>query len=821
MGTLLQDVRYGLRMLVKKPGFTLVAVLTLAVGVGANTAIFSVVNAVLLRSLPLRDPDRLVKITFSNPGIGLATTPYSIPELEDLVTRAGVFEDVSGMLTASANLTGAKQPERLEFIGVTPNYFTILGTSAQIGRLIEPQDSALGFSTAVVISDALWRRAFGADPNVLGKPVRLDNDFYTIVGVAQPWFRHPGPSQSGRDIELWGTCGFRAAPFPQPIRSARYLPMAIGRLKPGISLAQAQARLRDMAVQIRQDDPANYPPQAKWTILAEGLQESLVGSVRPMLIVLLAAVGVIVCVVSLNIGGLLLARASGRQQEMAVRTAMGASSGRIVRQMLTESMLLAAIGGAAGIVAAVALMGPLKAVIPDSIPRINDIGVDWRVLTFALGISVVAGALFGLAPAFQSARSGIASQIREGTRGTGSGARTTRVRDALILSEMALAIVLMVGAGLLVRTLRTLLAEDPGFNPSRVVTADVWLPVPNDPTQDPYLSARAQAVFHRELLRRLNAIPGVELAGVTSSLPTTGGGGNTIITVEDKPVESSADLRAEILLASPDYFRVIGAGVIRGRLFTDQDDTTQDRVGIIDQATAKRFWGADDPLGKRFHFGRNPQAPWITVVGLVKDIKNDALEVSGVPHVWVPVLQARGRQYSVALRTTRDPPHLEAPIREAIQSIDPGLPIYNVRAMQEVVGASLAPRRFSANLVVGFAGLALLLASIGIYGLLAYIVGQRAREIGLRMALGAQPGDVLALILKRGLTLAGAGVLAGVVLAVIAAWLMKGLLYGVSPFDPAAFVVAPVLLLLVSVAASYVPALRAARVDPMVALREG
>ena len=820
METLLQDVRYGLRMLGKKPTFTVVAVLTLALGVGANTAIFSIVNAVLLRSLPYRDPGGLVKIAFNNPGLGLSDVPFSVPEMEDLRNRAGVFEDVCGVVSASVNLTGAKQPERLELLVTSPNYFSMLGTTPQIGRLFGPQDFALGFAPAVVISDGLWRRSYGADPNVLGRSLRLDNDPYTIVGVLPPGFRHPGRTVA-RDVEIWATAGFSADPAPKPARSTRILPTAIGRLKPGLTLEQAQARLTAMAAQLRQDFPTDYPPQAQWTVEIQSLQESLVGNVRPMLLVLQSAVILIVLIVSLNIANLLLARASGRQQEMAVRMAMGASRGRMVRQMLTESMLLSLIGGVAGIATAFAALGFILRLVPANIPRLNEVTIDWVVLAFALLISLLTGALFGLAPAIHSTRSELAMAIREGARGSGDSTRTGRLRDALIVSELAFAVVLMVGAGLLLRTLRELLQENPGFNPTQVVAADIWLPVPNDPKADPYLKLSQQTVFKRELQRRMNAIPGVQLAGNTSDLPTTSQTNSDALTIEDRPLEASQDLRAERIWVSPDFFRVMQAPLVRGRFFTEGDEDGKQPVAIIDEATARRYWLDRDPLGRRLRFGQDPKLPWLTVVGIVRNIKHDGLDIDGIPHIYVSSYQSPNRVVSVVLRTSLPASMLEPQIRHEIQSIDPGLPVFNVFSMNEVLDASLASRRFSADLVIGFAALALLLASIGIYGLLAYMVGQKSREIGLRMALGARQADILKLILQKGVILAIAGIAAGVFVSASTASMMASLLYGVRPHDPAVFLVVPLLLLAVASLASYIPAQRATQVDPMIALREG
>ncbi len=833
MGTLFQDVRYGLRVLVTKPAFTIVAVLTLALGVGANTAIFSIVNAVLLRSLPFPDPDRLVRIYFNNPGVGLRGVRFSVPEFDDLRTQTDVFEDVSVIVLGPTNLTGVKQPEHLEMIEVSPNYFSMLGATPELGRLFGHQDFALGFAPVVVISDALWRRSYGADPGVLGRSLRLDNDLYTIVGVLSPGFRHPGSTIPA--VEVWITCGFSGDPFPAPARGLRILPGAIARLKPGLTLAQAQARLDALTANLRREFANDYPPQAKWTVEIVPLQQSLVGKVRPMLVVLMAAVILIVFVVSLNIGSLLLARASGRQQEMAVRAAMGASGGRMIRVMLTESLLLAFIGGIAGLTTAAIALKVVLRFVPANLPRLGEVNIDWRVLGFALLISVATGLLFGLAPAIQSSKAGLASTMREGSRGSGYSAKAGRMRDALMVSQLAFAVVLMVGAGLLLETLRDLLRQNPGFNPSQVVTANIYLPNPNNPQLDPYHTFAQQIPFNRELLRRANAIPGVELAAITSNLPAAdtinsdaaayGTTNHNSLAIEDRPTESSGDLSAEIIRISPDYFRVIQTPLVEGRFFTEADKNGELPVVIIDEATARRYWWPDhDPVGRRLRirlrFGQNPVNPWSTVVGVVKNIKHDGLDVDGVPHLYVPLNQFLGRSLSLALRTSLPTSTLEAQIRGAIQSVDPGLPVFGVTSMDEVLDASLASRRFSANLVAGFAGGALLLASIGIYGLLAYMVGQRSREIGLRLALGAQRADILRLVLGKGVVLAGLGIVTGVIFSASTASMMASLLYGVRPHDPAVFLMVPLLLLVVAIAASYIPAWQATKVDPIVALRE-
>jgi putative ABC transport system permease protein len=506
----------------------------------------------------------------------------------------------------------------------------------------------------------------------------------------------------------------------------------------------------------------------------------------------------------------------------------------MIRQMLTESLLLASIGGIAGLTTAVITLKAVLRFVPANLPRLGEVNIDLRVLGFALLISLATGLLFGLAPAIHFSKAGLASTMREGSRGSGYSAKAGRVRDALMVSQLAFAVVLMIGAGLLLETLRDLLRQNPGFNPSQVVTANIYLPNPNDPQLAPYHTFAQQIPFNRELLRRANAIPGVELAAITSNLPAAdtingdsaafGATNHNSLEIEDRPTESSGNLSAEVIRISPDYFRVIQTRIVKGRFFTEDDENGKLPVVIIDEATATRYWPDHDPLGRRLRirlrFGPNPVNSWSTVVGVVKNIKHDGLDVDGVPHLYVPLNQFLGLSLSLALRTSLPTRTLEAQIRSAIQSVDPGLPVFGVTSMDEILDASLASRRFSANLVAAFAGGALLLASIGIYGLLAYLVGQRSHEIGLRMALGAQQGDILTMFLRKGLALAGVGIVAGLVFSAATASLMASLLYGVRPHDPAVFLIVPLLLLAVAVLASYLPARRATKVNPMIALRE-
>ena len=827
MEILFNDIRYAFRIMRKSPGFTLIIILTLALGIGANTSIFSIVNAVLLRSLPFYDPGRLVKITFNNPGIGLRDIGFSVPELEDLKSRAGVFEEVSVVLSGPTNLTGAKQPEHLEMLEVSPNYFSMLGTTPEIGRLFGPQDFALGFAEATVISDGLWRRSYGGDPNILGKRLRMDNDPYTIVGVVPAGFRHPGTTVA-KDVEVWVTCGFSGDPYPKPARNVKVAREAIGRLKPGIDVTQAQARLTAMASELRTDFPNDYPPEAKWSIEIQPLQDALVGSVRPQLLVLMAAVVLVVLIASVNIANLLLARASGRQREMAMRMTLGAARFRMVRQMLTESLVLSFISGVAGVLAAKLTLSFILRFVPASVPRLAEVGVDRTVLLFALLISIFTGIIFGLAPAFQAMKADMTAAIREGAQGSGYSAKTFRLRSVLIVSELALAVVLMVGAGLLLRTFWGLIQENPGFNPSRVVTASFYLPNPNDPKTDVlYGDFSKRTSFFRDVIRRVATIPGIDRAAMTSDLPGARPTTTAALVIEDRAADSSQGLAAEVVRVSPDYFMLMQSPLIRGRFFLESDEGGKQEVAIIDETTARRYWSGIDPVGRRFRMGVNPRLPWVTVVvvvvGIVKDMKQDGLDTDGVPHIFRPIYQQsplRSRAVSVVARTPLPASLLESQIRKEIQTLDPALPVFNVRSMNDLMDASIAPRRFSAELVGVFAAVAMLLSSIGIYGLLAYMVGQRSREIGIRVALGAQGPDILKLILGKGLLLAGTGIAIGLILSAISARMIAGLLYGVHPIDVIVFVTVPLILLVVAFLATYIPARRATIVDPIIALHE-
>jgi putative ABC transport system permease protein len=822
MNSLWQDVRYGLRMLIKRPGFTAVIVATLALGIGANTAIFSVVDGVLLRPLPFPQPEQLVLVRDDLSGRKLENIGMSVDELRDFQEKSGVFDQISAVWPVDANLTGSDRPERVELLAVSPNYFALLGAHAQLGRVFDAQDRADGFAEAVVISDGLWHRLFGADPNILGRRIQADNDAYTIVGVMPPGFRHPGQTLRN-DVELWGTAGFAANPFGPPVRAQRILPGAIGRLKPGLDVRQAQVKLDTFVANLRSEYPKDYPPDAGWKVQLLPAQKALIGKVRTTLLVLLGAVGLVLLLCCVNIANLLLARTSARQREIAVRLALGAGRGRLVRQLLTESLLLALLGGAAALLVVSWAISLLLRLVPTDIPRLHEVGINGSVLGFTLLVSVVTGVLFGLVPALQSSRPDLLANLKDGSLGSGFGLRHQRFRNTLVVAEFALSLMLMVGAGLLLRSFWKLLEVNPGFNPQRVLMARIWLPVPNNPELNPYRPVAKRAAFVSEVLRRVSSLPGVQYAamGGGNGVPLIGPHNSGAFTIENRAEEPSNLPLAQISSVSADYFRVLGTPLIRGRFFADSDDTTAPPAALIDEAMARRYWPNEDPVGRRIKFGRQgSKAPWMAIAGIVGNIKTDGFEVPDQPHLYVPILQNPGVALAVYLRTTSNPEILTQSVRQQVQAVDPNLPVFGERTMEDLVAASLAQRRFAMQMVSIFGLVALLLAGIGIYGVISYSVTQRTREIGIRIALGAQPRDVLRLVVGQGmiLSLIGSGI--GVVLTVLLTRFLASLLFGISPNDPLTLVVTSLLLMVVAALACYFPARRATKVDPMVALRD-
>jgi len=827
--TLLHDLRYAVRTAWRDRAFSLIAVSTLALGIGANTALFTIVNAILLAPLPFKQPEQLVRVTADFTGQRVKDAGLSIPELFDL-RQSGIFDEIGGVWPISANLTETDEPERVETALVEATYFRMLGVGAQHGRVFDAGDAQPGIAEVAVISDALWKRRFGADPGVLGKRIRIDNDLYSIIGVAPAAFRHPGRSTE-TDVEVWAPSGWIASPFSsQPIRRAYLLQGGLGRLKPGVTAAAAQERIDALTERLRRDYPSDYPEGAGWTLRAIPLHDDLVGKVRPALLTLVAAVGFVLLIACANVANLLLARASARQREIAVRRALGASRARLLQQLLTESVLLAATGGIFGLLLAVWGVDGLVRLSPSSLPRLHDVGVDATVLAFTAGLSIATGILFGLAPAIQGSQAEPQQVIRETGRSATAAGRTTRLRSTLVVGEFALALVLLVGAALLVQSFWRLQRVDLGFNPSSVLTARLWLPQPNLPETGPYFTHDARVSFYTRVLDRIAALPGVDAAGGVTTLPLSGAAGRTAFTIEGRPSATGENLSSESSLVTPGYFRALGIDLVRGRFFDAHDDVKAPLAAVVSESFARQFFPGEEAIGRRIapatrgRAGAGPLQPAppmrLTIVGIVRDVKNGRLDAADAPLLYRSVLQTSNLNLTLVVRTRHDPATLAEPLRREVRAVDPNEPLFGVRTMDEVVGATLAERRFTMLLLALFAVTALVLSAIGIYGVMAYFVTQRTHEIGVRMALGASAADVLAMVLGQGARLAAAGVAAGLAGALVVTRAIATLLFGVSARDPATLVALSAALTGVALLACYVPARRATRVDPVNALRE-
>ena len=823
-----QDVRYAFRMLRKSPGFTAIAILTIALGIGATTAIFSVVDATLLHPLPYPQPQQLVSIEDDLPGAGAQDVGMSEPEWQDL-QRSGIFEYVSPTWFDENNLTGSSQPERVRLLIVAPNYFALLGVKPQLGRSFNPEDHSPGLTLEVLISDGLWKRAFGSDVHVLDRSIRLDTDLYRIVGVMPPGFDAPGRTTEERNIDVWASTSFYGPPMSDhPPRSGRNLPTAVARLKPGLTIAAAQSRLDALVAALQKEFPDDYPKQSAWTVRLLPLKERVVGNTRQSLILLLGAVGLVLLIGCVNVANLLLARASARGREMAVRQALGAARKRLMSQLLTESVLLSLLGGIAGLAILFCIKGFLLRLLPGSLPRLNEISMNSPVLFFALGVSVVTGAIFGLVPALQADRLDLTHMLKQEARGSTGSGEQTRTRRLLVITEFALSLVLMIAAGLLLRSFWDLLNVPLGFNPQKVLTVRTRLPYPNDPSIDIYRTAAQEAPFFREILRRGRTLPGVEEAalGDTASIPLDESlrdlklisEGQFLFTVEGRDMQSDEPAVVERSSVTPEYFHLLKMPLLRGRLFDESDNDKAPQIAVINEAFARTYWPEQNPLGKRFRKAR-ADSPWITIVGLIANARTESLAEAGVPKIYLDLYQTGGKRLAIFLRGNLDAAAIPGEVREQVQSVDPTLPVSGAQTLSETVSASLSERRFSMEIVALFALTALLLAALGIYGVISYMVSERTHEIGIRIALGAERTSILRLVLRQGLGLAIAGAAVGLVGAVVVSHLMAGLLYGVKPTDPLTFAGVALLLLAVALLACYIPARRAMRVDPLVALR--
>jgi predicted permease len=823
-----QDIRYALRMLRKSPGFTAIAVLTIALGIGATTAIFSVVDATLLHPLPYPQPDQLVSIQDDLPGVGARDVGISVPEWHDL-DRSGIFEYVSPLGGGgSVNLTGSSQPTRAFFLGEAPNYFALLGVKPQLGRAFNPEDHTPGFNLEVLISDGLWKRAFGSDPHILGRSLRLDNDLYRVVGVMPPGYHDPGRTIEERNVEVWLGNNFDAAPAPPPLRNSRFIPEAIGRIKTGLTIAQAQSRIDALVASLQKEFPEDYPLQSGWTVRLVPLKETVVGNVRQSLILLLGAVGLVLLIGCVNVANLLLARASARGREMAVRQALGAARKRLMSQLLTEGLLLSLAGGIAGLAILFCTKGFLVRLVPDSLPRLNNISISWPVLLFALVSTVVAGAIFGLAPALHAGRPDLTHMLKQEGRGSTGSGEQARTRRVLVVTEFALSLVLMIAAGLLLRSFADLLNVQPGFDPQNVIAVRTWLPVPNDPETDIYRTPAQEAPFIREVLRRSRTLPGVEEAAV-GDLPALPLGhvrndlNPYLMILEGHETQSNQAPLVNASIVTPEYFHLLGMTLLRGRLFGEFDNENAPPVAVINEAFARTYWPNGDPVGEHLKLnivrGTAANPPWTTVVGVIADARTESLAEASDPQIYLSLYQRRPKNLAIFLRGHLDTAAIPDEVREQVQSVDPTLPVFGAQTLTETVSESLSERRFSMEIVALFALTALLLAGLGIYGVISYIVSERTHEIGIRLALGAQRRNILRMVLRQGLGLAIAGAAVGLACALIVSHLMAGLLYGVRPTDPLTFAGIALLLIGVALLACYIPARRAIRVDPLVALR--
>jgi predicted permease len=817
-----QDLRYALRMLFKSPGFAIVAVLTLALGIGANVATFSVVYGVLLKPLPFPHPEQLVRVFDDLRGPNEQDVGMSAPELWDLQERSGVFQEISAVAPSNSAVAGGERTVRAESLITSPDYFALLGANAQKGRVYSAQDTVPGFLESVVISDGFWRTYYGSDPNIIGRKMHLDKDMYTIVGVMPPGFRHPGPTLD-TDVEVWVATGFNGAPFPVPAdRSQRMLPGAIGRLKPGLTVAQAQARLDAYVSQLSRVYPTEYPASSQWAVRLVPVKEDLVGPQRTELFILFGAVGFVLLIACVNIANLLLARSSGRRREIAIRLTLGASRGRLVSQLLTESTLLSVISGVLALVTVVFLKKAIISLAPADIPRLNEVDISASVLFFAFLISIVAGVLFGLAPALQAAHPDQVENLREGGRGMGTGRRHTRISRVLVVSEIALAIVLLAGAGLLLRSFWHVLEVHPGFNPAHLSTVQIWIPISNNPANDPYSVEEKRADFLLELYRRISALPGVEQASISGNdtLPMNSGRNYSLFSIPGHPADSERNPFADIAVVDAQYFGSMEVPLIAGRNFTSLDTYKTQPVAVIDQTLARQYWVNENPIGQQIKFGFGRGTQGVTIIGVAGDIKSDGFEAPSVPHIYVPLGQFAPVNAVVFLRSRGDVQHLGEAVRHEVESVDPNVPVHSISTMDQIIARSVANRRFALELLGIFAAVALLLAAIGIYGVMSYSFSQRTHEVGIRVALGAQRLDILRMALGEGMRIVAIGLVAGLVGAAIVTRVFRSMLFNVAPADPSTYLTVSAVLAAVALFACYIPARRATRVDPLAALRE-
>jgi predicted permease len=819
---MLPDLRDAFRGFARNPGFVAAAALSIALGVGANAAIFSVASALLLRPLPYQDADRLTILWSRSPGLGIAEDWFSTAQYFDIKTSSGSFEEVAIAIGGNDNLTGDGEPERIGTIRVSSNLLPMLGVHAASGRLFSADEDVPGAAGTALLGHGTWMRRYGGDPHVIGRPITLNGQPYRIVGVLPASFslrREVMPTLGGAaDAEI-------VLPLPlgpkAPDARNREDYNVLAKLRTGVSVLQAQAEMDTITARLRRDYPSYYPPNGGLTFGVLPLHEQVVGNVRQSLIVLIGAVGFVLLIACANVANLLLSRALGRQKEFAVRAALGASRFRIVRQLLTESVLLALLGGAAGLLLAFWSLQGIQVLGSKSVPRLHEIAIDGRVLLFTLALSLLSAILFGLVPALRLGVLDLNQNLKDGSRGSaGIGAlwgRGQRTRRVLVVAELALSVMLLAGAGLLIRSFARLQHVPPGFNADNVLTLELTM------NGRRYTDVQHVLDTYRDLWARLGRLPGVTAAGAVSALPLSQMMAWGPITVEGRtPPAGEQFINADQRTVAGDYFRALEIPLRRGRLFNEHDTRASLRVVVVDERMAQQLWPDEDPIGKRIRTGgidASESAPWMTVVGVVGRIKQDALDSESRMAFYYPHTQVPGRAMNVVLRSQAASVGLTAAVRKEVREVDPDLPIYNVRTMSGRVDESLARRRFSMLLLTIFAALASGLAAIGIYGVVAYFVNQGTRELGIRMALGATPRGIRVLVVRHGFVVAVGGVALGLAGALVVGRFMRSLLFGIDANDPVTFGSIAILLGLVAIVASYVPARRAGRIDPVLALR--
>ena len=809
MGNLFKDVRYGFRSLLRQPGFTAIVIGTLALGIGASTAIFSVVNSVMLRRLPYGTADRIVAIQELNREgrLGQVTGPNFL----DWRAQNTVFEHLAAIRITNANLSLNDQAERIDLAQTSADFFDVFGVGPQLGRLFVAADEQAGHAPVVVLSDSLWRRRFGADPGIIGRQVSLDGANYTAVGVAPAGFQYPSKT------EAW-LPPLKLAPEISPAieptqrRGMGYL-SAIALLKPGVSVAQAASEMETITARLRQQYPESNNQRFNRVV---SLQDHLVGKSDTMLWLLFGAVMFVLLIACANVANLLLASAAARSKEMAIRAALGASRFRVMRQLLTESTMLALAGGALGLVLSSYGIVAITKLLPKDFPRLNEIGMDWRVFGFTLGVSLFTGFLFGFAPALHLSRADVQEAMKETSRGAAGGARQTRLRHALIVAEVALSVVLLAGAGLLFRSFMRLQEVDAGFTPQQVLTARI------SPAGPQFENDDALSNFYERVLERTRAIPGVQSAGAINVLPLSLGP-TTGFRVEGRPIVSIDKWpHCNFRNVSPDYFRTMNISVLKGRAFTPQDDSNAPLRLMVNQALAQRDFPDEDPVGKRVTFGNpgpNDQPVWFEIIGVTANVRSLELREDAPPELYFTSKQNLFQNMALVVRSTVEPESLAPALRQAVAEVDRSVPVSEVKTMEHIVSESVTQPRFNLFLLGVFGAVALLLSVAGIYGVTAYTVTQRTHELGIRIALGAQVGDVLRMILGQGMAVIGVGLVVGLAAAFGLMRLLKSLLFGVTATDPFTFAGITALLIAAGLLACYVPARRATKVDPLEALR--